>query len=55
MESKTFDDIDQLIDALAWARECGLEHEFLEFFLNDYATTKSIPSAIWYANCEWDL
>lgn len=48
-------EIDVLIEALGWARKNGLEHEFLEFFLSDYATTNDILSAIDHANREWDL
>jgi len=48
-------EITNFFDALEWATKCGLQYEFMEFFLRDYGNNKSVPGAIWYANCEWDL
>lgn len=48
-------ELSALIAAIDNARANGLEYEFLEFFLRDYKTSGSIPEAIWYADCEWDL
>jgi hypothetical protein len=50
-----YNEIDQFLKALAWAKQCGLETEFMLSFLQDFEQTKSIPSAIWFADCEWDL
>jgi hypothetical protein len=47
--------VDAFLKALEWAKECGLQYEFTEFFLDDFSRTKDVYSAIWYANCEWDL
>lgn len=48
-------EITNFLDALAWAKECGLQYEFMEFFLRDYGNNKNVREAIHYANCEWDL
>jgi hypothetical protein len=48
-------ELDGFFDALRWAKECGLEYEFMEFFLRDYGNNKDVNAAIFYANCEWDL
>jgi hypothetical protein len=49
------EELNALFDALRHAKKNGLEYEFMEFFLSDYGNNKSVPGAIWYANCEWDL
>jgi hypothetical protein len=41
--------------SLGWAKQQGLEAEFMISFLQDYAITKDIASAVWFADCEWDL
>ncbi len=48
-------EITNFFDALDWATECGLQYEFIEFFLRDYGNNKNVREAIHYANCEWDL
>jgi enoyl-[acyl-carrier-protein] reductase (NADH) len=52
---KRYAEINRFLEALAWANECGLKMEFMDSFLQDYEQTKSIPSAVWFAECEWDL
>lgn len=46
--------IDRFFNSLAWAKEHGLEHEYMRSFLQDFAETKSITSAVDFAECEWD-
>lgn len=53
MESAS--DLNELFAAMAWADECGLKYEFMEFFLEEIARGYTIPQAIEYANREWDL
>jgi hypothetical protein len=48
-------ELSAFFSALEYAKLNGLEYEFMEFFLRDYGNEKSVPGAIWYANCEWDL
>lgn len=48
-------ELSAFFSALKWAKVNGLEYEFMEFFLREYGIGKSVPNAIWYANCEWDL
>lgn len=48
-------EVENFIKTFEWAKENGLECEFVESFLQDFESTKSIPSAIWFASCEWDL
>jgi hypothetical protein len=43
------------IASLNWARDCGLELEFVEFFLDEFKRTGNVYESIWYANREWDL
>jgi hypothetical protein len=43
------------IASLEWAKECGLELEFMTFFFEEFKRSKSVYESIWYANCEWDL
>lgn len=43
------------IDAFIWSRECGLDVEFVQFFLDEFKRSGNVYEAIWYANCEWDL
>jgi hypothetical protein len=50
-----YQEIEHFLKSLAWAKECGLETEFMLSFLQDFEQTKSIPSAVWFADCEWDL
>jgi LAS superfamily LD-carboxypeptidase LdcB len=53
--AKKLNEVYGLLKTLAWAKECGLEYEFMVSFLEDYENTKSVPSAVWFATCEWDL
>lgn len=55
MEENEINDAKLFIDALAWAKQHGLEIEFFTFFLADIKRGASVEDAIWYANCEWDL
>jgi hypothetical protein len=55
MEENEINDAKLFIDALAWAKQHGLEIEFFNFFLADIKRGASVEDAIWYANCEWDL
>lgn len=45
----------RLFEALAWADECGLKYEFMEFFLEEISRGYTISESIQYANREWDL
>lgn len=44
-----------LLEAILWAKECGLTSEFITFFLDEFKRCGNVYDAIWYANCEWDL
>ena len=44
-----------LLDAILWAKKCGLTSEFVTFFLDEFKRTNDVYASIWYANCEWDL
>lgn len=58
MDSDTeqrYEELKLLSQAIDNAKKCGLELEFLEFFLIDYKNNGDILGAIWYADCEWDL
>ena len=47
--------LERFFEALSWAKQNGLEYEFMESFLVDFASTESVLSAIAFANREWDL
>lgn len=36
-------------------KEHGLGVEALDAFLGEYAQTKNLDKAVWFATCEWDL
>ena len=48
-------EISTFFESLKWAKTCGLEFEFMEFFLRDYGINKDVIEAVNYANAEWDL
>lgn len=48
-------ELKKFFSALSWAKANGLHYEFMEFFLRDYGNNKDVKTAIFYANCEWDL
>ena len=45
----------KVIEALDYAKENGLEAEFLSFFIDDLCRGASYDEAIQYAFREWDL
>ena len=47
--------LERFFEALSWAKQNGLEYEFMESFLVDFASTGSVLSAIAFAEREWDL
>lgn len=52
---KKFAQLQQVVNALDWARRQDLDLEWLQSFLDDYCESNNIPAAIEYANREWDL
>lgn len=55
MNKDEIDAVKTLIESIKWARESGLEVEFVQFFLDEFKRTGNVYESIWYANCEWDL
>ena len=50
------DDLAEEYNFLAYAKEMGLELEWISTFLSDYASaTSSVRESIQHANREWDL
>ena len=52
---RTFAQLQQVVNALDWARKNDLDLEWLQSFLDDYCESNNLPAAIEHANREWDL
>lgn len=53
--SITIKEVEHLLRSLQWAKDNGLELEYLVSFLEDFRSTGSVMEAVWFAECEWDL
>ena len=51
----TFQQLQQVVNALDWARKHDLDLEWLQSFLDDYCESNNLPAAVQHANREWDL
>ncbi len=48
-------DLRGFADCVKWAREQGMEVEFVDAAIYALERGESLTEAIWFANCEWDL
>lgn len=54
-DAERYASIEHFLKYLDWAKENGVEIEFMNSFLQDYSYNSNINQAVWFAVCEWDL
>lgn len=54
MENK-IEDLEHLINFVEWAKQHGLQIEFLDTFIEQIKLGKSIRESYYFSNYEWDL
>lgn len=52
---KEFEEVGMVLEAVEHAKKYGLQYEFLMFFIREIQAGVTIPSAISFAQAEWDI